>query len=268
MIATEPTTSKKTRIAVIAIATLMIVSTGALFIGMALSSNNQGRIEEILLAERNAKLARLDELLFEFGEELNALAAETTERHFETFASFRPEVRSFVADNVNVMQVRILREGTGDPLNDISDENSILYLGWLANGTVFDSSFDIENPQDADAWRTTTGLRFPTRASQQFIDGFKIGMVGRRGGTSTGARLCTDGTFAEPDRDCPSIVEGMRIGEVREITIPFQLAYGESAFGNIPAMSPLRFIVMRVPFVQEPEPSDELFNLYMELHGQ
>lgn len=44
-------------------------------------------------------------------------------------------------------------------------------------------------------------------------------------------------------------VEGMKIGGVREITIPSDLAYGEAggAGGEIPPNSPIKFIVMAIP---------------------
>jgi len=267
MIAAEPVTSKKTRIAVMAIAGLMIFSTVALFVGMAIGSGNQTDIEEILLAERNAKLERLNQLLAAYGEELAAAADETNERYFATFATFRSEVNSFVPGNVTELHVRDLVVGEGDPLFDIEQDNSLLYIGWLGDSTVFDSSFDLNNSEDPNAWRTATRVRFPTTAHAQFITGFKEGLIGRAGGSSTGSRLCTDGTFATPERDCPSIVEGMRIGGVRVVTIPHQKAYADSTFGAIPPFSPLRFLIMRVPFVPEPEPSEELVDLYMELQN-
>jgi peptidylprolyl isomerase len=41
-------------------------------------------------------------------------------------------------------------------------------------------------------------------------------------------------------------IVGMRIGGVREITMPAHMAYGEMERGEIPANSPLRFIVMLI----------------------
>ncbi|MCL2038578.1 FKBP-type peptidyl-prolyl cis-trans isomerase [Candidatus Saccharibacteria bacterium] len=268
MIATETKTSRGTRIAVIAIAALMVFSTGALFISMALGSNNQDKIDDILLAERREKEARLDELLAAYGDELAAAADETNELYFETFAKYRANVRSFVAANVSELQVRDLVVGTGDPLTDINDLNSILYIGWLGDETVFDSSFEISDPNDLNAWRTATRVRFPTMATVDFITGFKEGLIGRVGGFATGARICTSGRIETDDNACSTPLDGLRVGGVREITIPFQKAYGETAFGNIPAMAPLKFIVMRVPYVEEPEPSDELYELYMEIYSQ
>jgi FKBP-type peptidyl-prolyl cis-trans isomerase len=269
MIATEPKTSQKTRIAVIAIAALMIVSTGALFVSMALGSNNQEKIDDILLAEQRAKEDRLNELLAAYGDELSAAANETNDQYFEAFAKYRANIKSFVAANVTALSVKILKEGdkNSDELTDIDDANSLLYIGWLGDETVFDSSFEVEDTNDANAWKTATRVRFPTTATTDFITGFKEGITGRVGGFASGALICTDGTTATDEKSCDKSIGGMRVGEVREITIPYQKAYGESAYGNIPAMAPLKFIIMRVPYVVEPEPSDELYDLYLELYG-
>ncbi|HEU4830919.1 MAG TPA: FKBP-type peptidyl-prolyl cis-trans isomerase [Candidatus Saccharimonadales bacterium] len=54
-------------------------------------------------------------------------------------------------------------------------------------------------------------------------------------------------------------VVGMKVGGVREITIPSDKAYGEVGQGeDIPANTPLKFIVMIIPKVTEPAFSEEL----------
>jgi hypothetical protein len=59
----------------------------------------------------------------------------------------------------------------------------------------------------------------------------------------------------------------MRIGGVREITIPAALAYGDTDNGDIPAGSSLKFVVMLVEKPEEIEVSEELEQLYTELYG-
>ena len=57
-------------------------------------------------------------------------------------------------------------------------------------------------------------------------------------------------------------VLGMKIGGVREITIPSAQAYGATGSGaDIPANTPIKFIVMAVKFTQV-QPSKELLDLY------
>lgn len=61
-------------------------------------------------------------------------------------------------------------------------------------------------------------------------------------------------------------VIGMKVGGVREVTIPSDLAYGEAGSGeDIPANTPLKFIVFVIPkkdMVKQPQPSQELINYY------
>ena len=62
-------------------------------------------------------------------------------------------------------------------------------------------------------------------------------------------------------------IVGMKIGGVREITIPSVLAYGDQEQGKIPANSPLKFVVMLIEKPEEIEISEELESLYGELYG-
>jgi len=67
-------------------------------------------------------------------------------------------------------------------------------------------------------------------------------------------------------------VAGMKVGGVREISIPSELAYGEAGSGeSIPPNSDLKFVVMTIPTpeqIPQPEPSEELVTLYTRLYGQ
>ena len=59
----------------------------------------------------------------------------------------------------------------------------------------------------------------------------------------------------------------MRLGGVRELTIPSDKAYGEKGQGNdIPANTPLKFIVMAVPKPVTIDTS-ELLKAYQEGQG-
>lgn len=58
-------------------------------------------------------------------------------------------------------------------------------------------------------------------------------------------------------------VDGMKTGGVRELTIPSDLAYGESGSGDsIPPNTPLKFIVMIIPTPDVVEMPQELVNYY------
>ncbi|HEU5121598.1 MAG TPA: FKBP-type peptidyl-prolyl cis-trans isomerase [Candidatus Saccharimonadales bacterium] len=61
-------------------------------------------------------------------------------------------------------------------------------------------------------------------------------------------------------------VEGMKIGGVRELTIPSEDAYGESGSGDsIPPNTPLKFVIMVIPtpkIIPQPEMPEELLKYY------
>lgn len=67
-------------------------------------------------------------------------------------------------------------------------------------------------------------------------------------------------------------VAGMKVGGVRELTIPSAQAYGESGSGDsIPANTPLKFIVMVIPTPEEiPQPTipQELLDYYSSGRAQ
>jgi len=67
-------------------------------------------------------------------------------------------------------------------------------------------------------------------------------------------------------------VDGMKVGGVREITIPSAKAYGETGSGeDIPANTPLKFVLMIIPTPQaitQPQPSEELIRLYSQSQAQ
>lgn len=66
-------------------------------------------------------------------------------------------------------------------------------------------------------------------------------------------------------------VAGMKVGGVRELTIPSDKAYGEAGSGEaIPPNTPLKFVIMVIPApeaIEEPEMPDELLQLYQRMYG-
>jgi len=61
-------------------------------------------------------------------------------------------------------------------------------------------------------------------------------------------------------------VEGMKVGGIRELSIPSALAYGEAGSGeNIPANTPIKFVMMVIPTpeaIAAPEIPQELLKYY------
>lgn len=64
-------------------------------------------------------------------------------------------------------------------------------------------------------------------------------------------------------------VNGMKVGGIRELTIPAAQAYGETGSGqNIPPNTPLKFILMTIPTPETVEVPEELIQLQQRLYGQ
>lgn len=100
---------------------------------------------------------------------------------------------------------------------------SAYYIGWNPKGVLFDQSID----KDA--------LKAPltVAADGQMIVGWKEGVL------------------------------GMKVGGVRELTIPSSMAYGATGSGeNITANTPIKFIVMIIPKVTDVPISPELLQYY------
>ena len=222
-------TSPRQRIVIVFIALLMLLSTFALYASIVLSSNGSSSSAETnaLTAEEEA---RYQELLTEYQDKVNAQASELSSKYFDEFATFRSRVKSFNAADVTDVTWTDLKVGDGQEVNSEDFvEYSAYYIGWLSDETVFDSSFD-------DASKPTA-LNSPLAGTTEMIQGWKDG------------------------------IQGMKIGGVREISIPSALGYGDQDQGSIPANSPLRFVVMLVPRVDEVEVPDELNNLYLKSMG-
>ena len=222
-------TSPRQRIVIVLIALLMLLSTFALYASIVLSSNGSSSINETsaLTAEEEA---RYQELLAEYQDKVNAQASELSSKYFDEFATFKSRVKSFNAADVTDVTWTDLKVGDGEEVNSEDFvEYSAYYIGWLSDETVFDSSFD-------DASKPTA-LNSPLAGTTEMIQGWKDG------------------------------IQGMKIGGVREISIPSALGYGDQDQGSIPANSPLRFVVMLVPRVDEVEVPDELNNLYLKSMG-
>ena len=232
----ERKTSPKQRIIIVAIAVFMLFSTFALYVGIVLNYQNQ----ESTTSDTNRKMARFNVLYEEYQKQKDAQGDELSGKYFDQFKKYKQNVKAFNAASANNLVKKDLVVGTGRALEyktsadgksyESTDVNyAAYYIGWLSDETIFDSSFDDNtNP---------TKLKSPLPGSTGMIQGWIEGL------------------------------EGMRIGGVRELTIPSALGYGDKDQGTIPANSPLKFIIMLVEKPSPVEVSDELENISMELYG-
>ena len=151
-------------------------------------------------------LARYEEAYDQAVEEFS----EITKNEFEQFIQFKEKIRAYDEEAANnggvVIKDRIA--GSGRTITEGDTDYLTFYVGWCASGNIFDSSFDDDEEP--------TGFKSALVASEDMIEGWKEGVV------------------------------GMKIGGIREITVPGDKAYGDSMDICGGMHKPLKFMVMAV----------------------
>lgn len=182
-------------------------------------------------SDTQARQMKFRELYAQYQQEIDDQAKTESKKYFDEFKTYKTRVKSFNAADVKELKKEDLKVGTGAEVNNMEFKNySAYYIGWLADEKVFDSSFD--------NYDKPSYLRSPVAGTSNLIQGWKEG------------------------------VQGMKIGGVREITIPAVIGYGSQKQGEIPPNSPLKFVIMLVDPVKLPTPSEELRKKYQELTGE
>ncbi len=135
---------------------------------------------------------------------------DATSSDYNEFIKFKSEIKAYNENtaNENGVQTKDLKIGDGKELSKDSSDYLAYYVGYCADESIFDSSFD-----DNDNPTSFAKILDP---SLGMIEGWNIG------------------------------VEGMKIGGIRRITVPGELAYGDSMEICGGTNKPLRFIVMAV----------------------
>ena len=162
---------------------------------------------------------------------VEAQANELSQKYYGKFSEFSSRVGAFEAGDVKELVKEDLVEGEGAEVKD-DTKLAVYYIGWNAKGEIFDQSI-------ADG-KLKAPLNMDGPANTAVIQGWKEGLI------------------------------GMKIGGVRELTIPADKAYGDKAQGDkIPANSPLKFVVMAIEKqanIPEPEMT-ELMKKYYRSRG-
>jgi len=190
---------------------------GIIIILVALVVGTIGSFAVMVLASQNQKkdAAQQQKLLADYQKkntEYQAQVAkqgdELSAQYYATFSPFASRVSEFSADGITSIQKEDLVVGDGEEIKDTT-KFAAYYIGWNPKGKIFDQSIDGEKLK---APYTIAGLK-----DAMVIDGWKEALV------------------------------GMKIGGVREITLPSDKAYGEKGQGDdIPPNTPLKFIVMAI----------------------
>lgn len=211
-------TSAKQRIIIGLIALLMLGSFIAIYVGIVLGQRDTtNNIDPTKVAElKDAYTAKQNEV--------NDAAKELSDQYLDEMKGYKEsEVRSYNATSANEggLQTTDLKVGDGRTLAEGDTNYLAYYIGWCADESIFDSSFDNSSEPSS--------LKAPLDASMGLITGWNQGVV------------------------------GMQLGGVRELTIPGELAYGDTQEICGGKNSPLKFVVKAI------EPTEPLSTLMSEL---
>lgn len=199
----ELKTSLKQRIFIAVIAVVMVGSIIASYAAIIASGGSKTNSDGTISTE---KIRQYEDA---YSQALSRFK-EITKDDFAKFSQYRSEIKAYneTAANNGPVESRDLFKGGGRKLDENSKDYLAYYVGWCADETIFDSSFDSNtNP---------TAFKSALDVSLGLIEGWSAG------------------------------VAGMHIGGVREITIPSTLAYGDSMEICGGYNKPLKFLVMAV----------------------
>ncbi len=194
-------TSTKQRIFIGAIAVIMVLSIIAsyaaiIMAGGSSTTTDSGLDPAVIEKYYKAYTSKTTEL------------SELTKPEFDEFINFKSEIVAYneATANETVLSTRDLKVGNGRVLGAEDYDYLAFYVGWCADETIFDSSFD----------NSTSPTTFSNvlSGSANMIEGWKQGIV------------------------------GMQLGGIREITIPGELAYADAQEICGGYNKPLKFIIM------------------------
>ncbi len=200
----ELKTSVKQRIIIGAIAVIMVGSFIASYAAIIInSSKGSSSASSGISDEKKAQYeASYQEKMAEF--------KELTKSDYKKFIAQKDVIRSYneASANTSGVQTKDLVVGSGRTLEEGDKDYLAYYVGWCADESIFDSSFDDkDNP---------TQFKGALDASMGLIEGWNAGVI------------------------------GMKLGGIRRITIPGELAYGDRTEICGGYNKPLRFLVMAV----------------------
>ena len=172
--------------------------------------------------------AALDEQYNQWIKAEDEWLGKINDRCYPTFSQFTSRVGEFNAQDVSELKTEDLLVGSGDEVNG-ETKFATFYVGWTPDGEIFDQSVNTD--------RLDEPIEIDGLSSGGLIKGWIDGLV------------------------------GMKIGGVRELTIPADLAYGESGTQGIPPNTPLKFIVMAIPPIEDIPMPQVLKDYYKRLYG-
>ena len=196
---------------------------------LLLGSTIAAYVAIVVSSGSKADTSKLEEEYTAKQTEINEYATTLSSTYFKDFSGYKSRIKAYNAENANSVGIQKtdLKEGTGRELTSGDTSYFAYYIGFCPDESIFDSSFDDnDNP---------TALKAPLYAGQGLIEGWNEGVI------------------------------GMKLGGVREIQIPGELAYGESQEICGTTNSPLKFIVMPITDEKLMSYEAELEEIYSRL---
>lgn len=222
-------TSWRQRLVIIAVAVLLLGATIATYIFIVLNGGSSST------ATNDADVAALTEQYEATNAALEEAAKPLSDQYFPIFSKYQSQVKAYnetTAQN-SVLKTEDLLVGTGKELTEGDTDYLAYYIGWCADGTIFDSSFDNAGSEDE---KDATALKSPLDPSGGLIDGWEQGVI------------------------------GMKIGGVRAITMSGDLAYGDTREICGGYNKPLKFIVMPIKSDEQiVQLTQQLSDIWMQL---
>ena len=187
---------------------IAVIMLGSIIAGYAAIVMNGGKS-----SANNSTSTISEEKIMAYEEAYNDKLSELvdlTEGDFNKFVQYKSRVIAYNENSANSGGVDTvdLLVGDGRTLEDGDTDYLAYYIGWCADETIFDSSLD--------STTSPTAFKSVLDASLGMIEGWNIGVV------------------------------GMRLGGIREITIPGELAYKDQREICGGYNKPLKFLVMAV----------------------
>ena len=207
-------TSTGQRVLISIIAVVMLGSIIASYAAIIISGNSSSSGTSDSEGVSNAVLQKY-EAEYESASESLATASAA---NFNEFINYKSRIVAYneTAANSNGLQIEDLKIGSGRELTDGDTDYLAYYVGWCADEEIFDSTFDSVDDPTSFAGIFNLSYYDPIMGSQSAIEGWNQGVI------------------------------GMKLGGIREVTIPGELAYGDDyeICGSYGA--PLKFIIMAV----------------------
>lgn len=181
-------------------------------------------------AQLKADTERYKKAYTDYKTKVDEQAKGLSEKFYAVFSAHVPRVAAFDSASAAELKTEDVLVGNGTEIKD-DTQFAAYYIGWNPKGEIFDQSI---HESALKAPFIVEGLKHAS-----LITGWKEGLI------------------------------GMKVGGVRELTVPADKAYGKSGSGDkIPADTPLKFIVMAIEkpeTIPEPQMPDSVKKSYRGL---